>query len=267
MVQKVLTIAGSDSSGGAGIQADIKTISALGAYGMSVICSVTAQNTTGVFDVCDIPPDTVRRQIDAVFNDIEVDAVKIGMVSNQEIIEVIAGRLSYYKPPVIVVDPVMVSTSGSRLLREEAVEAVKTLLLPIATLVTPNLPEAEVLCGRAIKTAEEVQKALHQILKMGCRNVLIKGGHSAEADLARDYLLTEGKVLSFTSPRVQTMNTHGTGCTLSSAVATLLAKGKSLPDAVAGAKEYVTGALQNTFPVGHGHGPVNHFWQCSIAEK
>jgi hydroxymethylpyrimidine/phosphomethylpyrimidine kinase len=265
MVKKVLTIAGSDSSGGAGVQADIKTMSALGAYAMSVICSVTAQNTTGVFDVCDIPAATVERQIDAVFEDIEVDAVKIGMVSSREIIEVIAARLSHYKPPVIVVDPVMVSTSGSRLLQEDAVDAVKALLLPLATLVTPNLPEAEVLCGQELASEQDVKEALHQIHQMGSANVLIKGGHG-KGD-AKDYLLTDGKIHSFTAPRVQTRNTHGTGCTLSSAIATLLAGGQSLPDAVSGAKQYVTGALQHTFPVGHGHGPVNHFWQGTVPKQ
>lgn len=258
MKKKLLTIAGSDCSGGAGIQADIKTFSALGAYAMSVVCCITAQNTTGVFGVHDIPPNMVRAQIDAVFEDIQVDGVKIGMVSNKEIIDVIADRLSCYKPKIVVLDPVMVSTSGSRLLNEDAIESMITKLLPIATVVTPNIPEAEVIAGIPVGEDDEaLQNALYEIGGM-CENVLIKGGHREKEPI--DTLLYEGEIYQFRAQRVKTKNTHGTGCTLSSAITAFLALGDTLDMAVVHAKDYVTHALENSYPVGHGHGPVNHFW-------
>lgn len=259
MKKKLLTIAGSDCSGGAGIQADIKTFSALGTYAMSVICSVTAQNTTGVFGVHDIPPDMVRAQIDAVFEDIQVDGVKIGMVSNKEIIDVIVDRLSYYKPKIIVLDPVMVSTSGSRLINEDAIESMITKLLPLATVVTPNIPEAEVIAG--IPVGEDDAALQSALYKIGdrCENVLIKGGHRKREPI--DTLLYQGEIYQFAAERVKTKHTHGTGCTLSSAIASFLALGDTLDMAVVHAKDYVTRALENSYSVGHGHGPVNHFWR------
>lgn len=258
MVKKILTIAGSDSSGGAGIQADIKTISALGCYAMSVICSVTAQNTRGVDAIHDMPPDIVAAQIDSVFSDIEVDAVKIGMVSNEDNISVIAERLLRYKPNIIVLDPVMVSTSGHNLLKSAAQITLIEKLIPLASLVTPNLPEAEALSGMDIRSEDDIEKSLYKIQSLGCENVLIKGGHGGGEPI--DTLLTGDDIYKFSSKRINTNNTHGTGCTLSSAIAACLAKTHNLRLAVAQAKDYLTYALENSYTVGHGHGPVNHFW-------
>lgn len=258
MIKKILTIAGSDSSGGAGIQADIKTISALGCYAMSVICSVTAQNTCGVAAIHDVPPDIVSAQMDAVFSDIDVDAVKIGMVSNEDNIHAIAEGLSRYKPKIIVLDPVMVSTSGHKLLQTTAQSALMENLIPLATVVTPNLPEAEVLSGMEIKNEDDMEKSLYKIQSLGCENVLIKGGHNGGEPI--DTLLAGDDIYKFSAKRVNTKNTHGTGCTLSSAIASCLAKTHDLRLAVAQAKDYLTYALENSYTVGHGHGPVNHFW-------
>ena len=258
MAKKILTIAGSDSSGGAGIQADIKAMSALGGYAMSVICSVTAQNTMGVNGVYDMSPEAVAAQIDAVFEDIEVDAVKIGMVSNAGIAKAVADKLAEYKPPIIICDPVMVSTSGHALIKDDAKAVVLEKIFPIATLVTPNIPEAEAITGIKIDSEEAIKAALDKIRAMGCENVLIKGGHSSGD--AVDTLLCGNEVCTFTSKRINTKNTHGTGCTLSSAIATLMAQGNDVKSAVAKAKEYLTHALENAYDVGHGHGPVNHFW-------
>lgn len=258
MVKKVLTIAGSDSSGGAGIQADIKTISALGGYALSVICSVTAQNTKGVFDIYDISPENVGAQLDAVFDDIEIDAVKIGMVSNASIAEVIADRLERYAPEIVVCDPVMVSTSGCSLISEDAKSVVINRLFPISTLITPNIPEAEDITKIKIEDDESLENALYKLGDSGCKNVLIKGGHLENEPI--DTLLCGEDVYKFSSKRVHTKNTHGTGCTLSSAIAAFMAKGDDVGMAVAKAKDYLTYALEQSFPVGHGHGPVNHFW-------
>lgn len=258
MIKKILTIAGSDSSGGAGIQADIKTISALGGYAMSVICSITAQNTQAVTAVSDVPRDIVTAQIDAVFDDICVDAVKIGMVSNTDNICAIGNGLLKYKPKYVVLDPVMISTSGFALLAPDAQTALTTKLIPLATIVTPNLPEAETLSGMPIKTEDDILIALHKIQSMGCDNVLIKGGHSLSEPV--DTLLCGSDVYTFRAKRVDTKNTHGTGCTLSSAIATYLAKTDDIPLAISKSKDYVTHALENTFYVGKGNGPVNHFW-------
>ena len=262
-MKKVLTIAGSDSCGGAGIQADIKTFSANGVYGMSVITAVTAQNTQGVFAVQDIDPTIIKAQIDAIFTDIEVDAVKIGMVSQIATIEAISEKLQQYAPNIVVLDPVMISKSGYSLLMPEAKEALINKLIPLATIITPNIPEAEELLKELgieaeIVTVEDMEKAAKEIYKLGCKNVLLKGGHSAGA--AVDVLYDGQYILHFTSERIATKNTHGTGCTLSSAIAANLALGFNTKESVAKAKEYITVAIQHSLDIGKGVGPTNHFY-------
>ncbi len=259
MMKKVLTIAGSDCSGGAGIQADIKTITVHRMYAMSAITALTAQNTTGVYGVFETDANFVGRQIDCIFSDIRPDAVKIGMVSNSRIIERIADRLSYYKAENIVVDPVMVSTSGSRLLDDEAMEALIDRLLPIAVVITPNIPEAETFCGFPIHTGSDMVKAAEKISALLKGGILIKGGHlQASAD---DLLYRDGKTTWFQSGRINNPNNHGTGCTLSSAIACNLADGFSLEQSIANAKEYVTGALNDGLDLGQGSGPLNHVYR------
>lgn len=256
-----LTIAGSDSSAGAGIQADLKTFAALGVYGASAITALTAQNTKGVTAVHDAPASIVTAQIDAVFGDLDVKAVKIGMVSRRDIIEAIAASLDRWKPKHVVVDPVMVSTSGDRLLSPDAVDALKRELFPRASIVTPNLPEAAALLETAIASSEgEIEAQGRRLLEFGCPAVLIKGGHGKDAESV-DFLVTKDSVERLAAMRIDTKNTHGTGCTLSSAVAAGLAKGESLEYAVRNAKAYVTAAIaaSDRLGVGHGHGPVHHF--------
>lgn len=253
-----LTIAGSDSCGGAGIQADLKAFSANGTYGMSVITAITAQNTQGVFDVQDINPSAIEHQIEAIFDDIRVDAVKIGMVSRPETIEIIAETLKKYPLPPLVIDPVMISKSGYDLLQPEAKKALIKILLPMATLITPNLPEAEVIVGYKIDTIELMQKAALDLHKLGCKYVLVKGGH-LEND-ATDVLYDGAQFHLLHSKRLETINTHGTGCTLSSAIAANLAKGISVKEAVEAAKAYITEAITHGFKLGHGVGPVHHFY-------
>lgn len=256
-MKKVLTIAGSDCSGGAGVQADLKTMTAHKIYGMSVITALTAQNTTGVYGIFDVSADFVAQQIDCVFNDIRPDAVKIGMVSNAEIIRTIAAKLREHHAENVVVDPVMVSTSGSRLLSEDAVTALMESLLPIATVITPNIPEAEVLCGFNVASLSDMAAAAEKISAYTASNVLIKGGHLK--DCADDLLLcSNGEIFWFKSVRVQNNNTHGTGCTLSSAIACGLADGLSLKESIASAKKYITGALADGLDIGRGSGPLNH---------
>ena len=257
-MKKVLTIAGSDSSGGAGIQADLKSFSANGVFGMSVITAVTAQNTQGVFAVQDIDADVIQKQIVAIFDDITVDAVKVGMVSRSETIRVVAAGLTRYKPSNIVVDPVMISKSGYYLLKPDAVEALKSLLLPLATIVTPNIPEAEEIAGIKITNLKQMEEAARIIYKLGPKFVLIKGGHREED--ATDILFDGENYQYLTSPRIATKNTHGTGCTLSSAIAANLARGYDAYEAVSRGKEYITTAIKHSFPIGHGVGPVNHFY-------
>jgi len=257
-MKKVLTIAGSDSSGGAGIQADLKTFSANGVFGMSVITAVTAQNTQGVFAVQDIDVDVIEKQIAAIFDDIAVDAVKIGMVSRSETIRVVAAGLTHYKPAIIVVDPVMISKSGYYLLKPDAVEAMVSCLLPLATIVTPNIPEAEEITGKSISSLQDMEEAARIIYKLGPKYVLLKGGHREED--ATDILFDGQKIQHFTSPRLATKNTHGTGCTLSSAIAANLARGYNAYEAVKSAKEYITTAIKHSFPIGKGVGPVHHFY-------
>ncbi|MBV4432056.1 bifunctional hydroxymethylpyrimidine kinase/phosphomethylpyrimidine kinase [Clostridium tyrobutyricum] len=255
-MKKVLTIAGSDSSGGAGIQADLKTMSALGVFGMSVITAVTAQNTIGVQGVMDVTPEIVEAQIRSIFDDINVDAVKIGMVSNSKTISIIKKLLKQYDVNNIILDPVMVSKSGCFLLKKEAQSAIKDLI-SIVDIVTPNIPEAEVLTSLKIENRDDMIKAAFEIQKLGAKNVLVKGGHRCND--ANDILLYNNQILDLESTRIHTKNTHGTGCTLSSAIASHIAKGYSIDSAVSLSKKYITTAIENSFPIGHGVGPVGHF--------
>lgn len=262
MTAIALTIAGSDSSGGAGIQADLKTFAAHQVYGASVIVALTAQNTTGVSAIHPVPGDFVAQQMDATFADLDVAAVKIGMLATVEVIKTVAAGLRRHNARNIVLDPVMVAASGSRLLEENAVEAIKTELFPLATLITPNLPEAAALLGTSMaQTDDAIAEQAEKLAALGAANVLIKGGHG-NGDTSSDLLLLAGGARQrFSAPRYQTRNTHGTGCTLSSAIAAGLAKGLELPEAVGHAKTYITAAIAaaDQVPVGHGHGPVHHF--------
>lgn len=256
MMKTALTIAGSDSSGGAGIQADIKTMTANGVFAMSAITALTAQNTTGVQGIFEIPADFLGAQIDSVFTDIRPDAVKIGMVSSVALIETIADRLAFYEAKNVVVDPVMVATSGSRLISDDAIDTLKKRLLPIATLLTPNIPEAEVLSDMEIKSAEDMIKAAKYISETYHCAVLCKGGH--QLNDANDLLYHNGTYRWFNGKRIDNPNTHGTGCTLSSAIASGLAKGMGLEEAVEHAKAYISGALAAMLDLGKGSGPMNH---------
>jgi hydroxymethylpyrimidine/phosphomethylpyrimidine kinase len=256
-----LTIAGSDSSGGAGIQADLKTFAALGVYGASVITALTAQNTRGVTGIHLVPAEFVRAQIDAVFGDLAVGAVKIGMVAQRASVEAIADALKRWSPKHAVLDPVMVATSGDRLLAPEAVKALRKKLIPLATIITPNLPEAAALLDEPVATTEAaVESQGRKLLALGCPAVLIKGGHG-EGSESVDYLIRENGCVALSAPRVATQNTHGTGCSLSSAIAAELAKGADLETAVRNAKSFVSAAIAaaDRFTVGHGHGPIHHF--------
>lgn len=255
-MKTVLTIAGSDCSGGAGIQADLKTILANGAYGMSAITALTAQNTTGVQGIVPVAPEFLAMQLDSVFTDIFPDAVKIGMVADVALIEVIAEKLLQYKAKNIVVDPVMVATSGSSLIRDTAVKMLMERLFPLATVVTPNIPEIEVLTGTTVDSPEDMERAAKHIGEIfGCA-VLCKGGHSRND--ANDVLFEDGDIYRFYGERIDNPNTHGTGCTLSSAIATGLAKGLPLRDAVEAAKRYLSGALAAMLDLGKGSGPLDH---------
>ena len=255
-MKTALSIAGSDSCGGAGIQADIKTMTLNGVYAMSAITAMTAQNTTGVRAIEESTPKFLKDQIDAVFEDIFPDAVKIGMVSSAELIRVIAERLTYFKALNVVVDPVMVATSGSALIKTDAVAALEKELFPTATLITPNIPEAEVLTGMTVSSRDDMVKAAEKLsAAYGCA-VLIKGGHGVND--ATDLLYEQGGIKWLEGRRINNPNTHGTGCTLSSAIAANLAKGYSLFDSVYEAKEYITGALSAMLDLGQGSGPMNH---------
>jgi len=256
-----LTIAGSDSSGGAGIQADLKTFAALGVYGASVITALTAQNTTGVSGIHQVPAEFVTAQIDAVFADLDVAAVKIGMVAHPPVIDAIVAGLARWSPKHVVLDPVMVATSGDRLLAAEAVDALRTKLIPLASVITPNLPEAAALLDEAVAADEAtVEKQGRRLLALGCKAVLIKGGHGEGAE-SIDYLVDSSGVTALAAPRVATKNTHGTGCSLSSAIAAGLAKGEGMDAAVRNAKAWVSAAIAaaDRFSVGRGHGPIHHF--------
>jgi hydroxymethylpyrimidine/phosphomethylpyrimidine kinase len=261
VIAKVLTIAGSDSSGGAGIQADLKTFMAFGAYGMSVVTALTAQNTQGVTAIHNAPPDFVRAQIDAVLSDVGADAIKTGMLSSAEIVNVVVDALreSECKAPLIV-DPVMVAKSGDRLLQESAIEAVTKILLPAATVITPNAEEAALLTGMKIDTPEEAERAAKILLDMGPKAVLLKGGHMSGG--ACDDLFIDSDTLEWLrGERLEQKHTHGTGCTLSAAITACMGKGMSALDACKEAKRYITGAIRAAFPVGKGIGPVNHLWE------
>ena len=256
-----LTIAGSDSSGGAGIQADLKTFAAFGVYGASVITALTAQNTKGVTGIHHVPAAFVTAQLDAVFSDLDIGAVKIGMVAELSVIDAIAAGLARWSPKHVVLDPVMVATSGDRLLAAEAVDALRTKLISRASLITPNLPEAAALLDEEVASTEAaVESQGQRLLAMGCQAVLIKGGHGQGAE-STDYLVSGNGITALAAPRIATNNTHGTGCSLSSAIAAGLAKGEALETAVRNAKAWISAAIAaaDRLGVGHGHGPIHHF--------
>ena len=257
-VARAMTIAGSDSGGGAGIQADLKSFAAMGVYGTSVITAVTAQNTREVQQVVELPTAAIGSQIDAVISDIGTDVVKTGMLSSSAIIEMVVAKLKEHEIDMIVVDPVMVAKGGDRLLEEEAVDALRTQLLPLATVVTPNVPEAEVLVGHTINDMDDMKEAAEEIVKMGASSAVVKGGHLKGP--ATDILYDGHDVKAFSSQRISTMNTHGTGCSFASAIAAGLARGKTVRDSVEAAKKYVTDAIRYAHSIGHGHGPLNHFY-------
>lgn len=265
---RALTIATSDSGGGAGIQADLKAFSAMGCYGMSVLAALTAQNTADVTGIHALPTDFVALQIDTVIEDLGVDAVKIGMLFNSEIMATVAERLEAHSIGNIVLDPVMVAKSGAKLIEDDAIESLKKNLFPLSTIITPNLPEAETLLGTEIADRTEMESAARELLELGPKAVLLKGGHFSN-NKSIDCLVTSEKddqgkdIYWYESGRIHTKNTHGTGCTLSSAIAAGLAKGEVLPQAVHSAKEYITGAIKagSEYKIGQGHGPLHHFYQ------
>lgn len=259
--KRALSIAGFDGGGGAGIQADLKTFSALGCYGMTVLTALPVQNTKGVRSIYEIPLECIKEQMDAILEDIGVDVVKIGMLHRAEIIEVVYNFFRNRLPLNIVVDPVMVAKSGDRLLLKEAVSALKKFILPITTVLTPNIPEAEDLLGKKIMSKIDMENAAKEISAMGPRAVVVKGGHR-QGNLSEDCLWYAGKLYWYESERINTTNTHGTGCTFSAAIGAFLAHGYGIPEAVEKAKEYLTGALKSgaDYKIGHGNGPVNHFY-------
>ncbi len=266
-MKKVLSIAGSDCSGGAGIQADLKTFSAHGVFGMSVIVSVVAENTSRVIEVQDVRPDMVQKQIDAVFEDIEVDAIKIGMLSGSEIMYAVAEKLRQYNPDNVVVDPVMYAKNGCPLMDLGAIGALIETIIPLADVLTPNIPEAERIAGGKIRSIDDMEKAAKRIFAMGCRSVLVKGGH-AEGD-AVDVMYDGNQFHRLSAPRIHTKNTHGTGCTYSSAIASNLALGLPVEEAVERAKRYVTTAIMHSLDIGKGNGPVHHFYdlyRCGLGK-
>ena len=262
MLKQVLTIAGSDSGGGAGIQADLKTMSANGTYAMSVLTSITAQNTTGVTAIHDLPESIVEAQIDAIFADFDVVAVKTGMLSSASLTSLVGRKLQQYHGPCVVVDPVMVSKSGQDLLKADAIDTLKQTLIPLADVITPNIHEAERLTGLTIRSLAEARQAAKALHQLGCQHVLIKGGHLLERP-ATD-LLYDGRFFRmYQGEWIDTPHTHGTGCTFASALAAHLALGKPLPDAVEAAKQYVTSAIRHALAIGQGRGPTNHFYFLS----
>ena len=261
-IPKAMTIAGSDSGGGAGIQADLKTFAALGVYGTSALTAITAQNTVGVTAVHELPTEVIAAQIDAVITDIGADAVKTGMLASTAIIECVASEVQRHGVTQLVVDPVMVAKSGDTLLREDAVQSLCTQLIPLAALVTPNIPEAQALTGIDISSDNDMRVAARMFVEMGARAVVVKGGHREGP--ATDLFYDGSNFREFTAPRVETDNTHGTGCTFASAAAAGLARGMTLQEAVALAKDYVTEAIRNSLSVGRGHGPLNHFYKLWV---
>jgi len=260
-MKKVLSIAGSDCSGGAGIQADLKTFSAHGVFGMSAIVSVVAENTFRVIEIQDVTPDMIEKQIDAVFEDIEVDAVKVGMLSTPACMKAVAGKLGEYNPKNVVIDPVMYAKNGSPLMAPNAAGELIATIIPLADALTPNIPEAEKIAGMSIENIADMEDAARRIHSMGCKNVLVKGGHAVkDTDAALDILFDGEKFYRFEAPRIDTKNTHGTGCTYSSAIASNLALGLDMKSAISAAKEYVTTAIRHSLSIGKGHGPVHHFY-------
>lgn len=258
-VNKALTIAGSDSGGGAGIQADLKTFQELAVFGMSAITAVTAQNTLGVQAVYPMTAEAVGTQIDSIGTDMGTDALKTGMLFNADIIEAVAGKIKQYNWTKVVVDPVMIAKGGASLLQKEAVEALNKFLLPVAMVITPNIPEAEVLTGMQIRSLDDKKEAAKRLLELGVRNVVIKGGHDENTDEAVDVLYDGREFNFFTSWRIPTKNTHGTGCTFSAALTAELAKGSNVKDAVGIAKDFIQAAIKNDLGIGGGHGPTNHW--------
>lgn len=259
----VLTIAGSDSGGGAGIQADIKAISATGSYACSVITAITAQNTQGVNGILPIPLEMVEQQLDAVFSDLNIQAVKIGMLADSDIIRLVAAKIRHYQPKFLVIDPVMVATSGDVLLQQHAITTLKTELLPLADIITPNLPEAAALTGLDIpQSLADMQTMISALREINPHAVLLKGGHLEQSSNSTDLLILATDVIELTTPRINTHNTHGTGCTLSAAIASYLAQGNDLTTATSLAKRYITAAITaaDELNIGYGHGPVNHFF-------
>lgn len=259
IIPKALTIAGSDSGAGAGIQADLKTFAALGIYGTSVITAITAQNTVGVTRVLELPPDLVADQIDAVIQDIGANALKTGMLANAAIIEVVAEKIKAHRLENLVVDPVMVAKSGDLLLRRDAIEALRSRLLPLAATVTPNLPEASELTGIKVLTRRDAEEAARRIVGMGAKSVVVKGGHRRGP--ATDLFYDGKEFRALKAARIRTRNTHGTGCTFSAAIAANLAKGEPMERAVVEAKKYITQAIRKGFAIGSGHSPVHHFYR------
>jgi hydroxymethylpyrimidine/phosphomethylpyrimidine kinase len=257
-IARALTIAGSDSGGGAGIQADLKTFQELHVFGMSAITAVTAQNTLGVTGIYELPPEAVARQIDAVVTDLGVDAAKTGMIANIEIMEVIAEKVREHRIHRLVIDPVMIAKSGHALLKEDARDALKRLLIPLATVITPNLPEAEVLTGMSLATMEQRKEAAKRLLDLGVHAVVIKGGHTDDEE-AVDLFYDGREFRTLSAPRFHTRHTHGTGCTFSAAITAGLAKGESLWEAVKTAKTFITEAIRHPLDLGQGHGPTNHW--------
>lgn len=258
----VLTIAGTDPSGGAGIQADLKTFSALGCYGMSVITALVAQNTTGVWAIHNIPPDFVQQQLDAVMEDVRPDTIKIGMVHTSQLVEIIAATLKKYPDIPVVFDPVMVATSGDKLIEDATIEVIVSQLFPLVTLITPNMDEASLLAGMPIETVAQMQQAGNIISRTGCKAILMKGGHLKTEQLTSILMDRNGIVNTYVSDKVDTNNVHGSGCTLSSAIASYMARGEELQNAVALAQEYINGAIYHGRDVliGNGNGPLNHFY-------
>ncbi len=258
-MKQILTIAGSDSGGGAGIQADLKSIHANSGFGMSVITSITAQNTREVTRAFDLPADLIEAQIDAIFSDFDVAALKTGMLSSSEIVQTVAKKLREYLPKNIVIDPVMISKSKFALLKPEAIKSLKSELFPLATVITPNVYEAELLAECEIKTIDNAKGAAQAIHGYGCQSVLVKGGHLL-GEQSTDVLYVDGDFTLFEAERIETKNTHGTGCTYSAAIATHLGLGKDLKTAVQSAKDYITNAIRYSLDIGGGHGPTNHFY-------
>lgn len=259
-VPVAMTIAGSDSGGGAGIQADLKTFQELGVFGTSAITAVTAQNTLGVHDVYPMNADGVVAQMKAILDDFDVQACKTGMLFSAEIITAVTVALKEYAPIPLVIDPVMIAKGGHSLLQQQAIEALKEQLMPLATVVTPNVPEAEVLTGMKISTDEDIQQAADMLIRLGAKAVVIKGGHRSDVLDAKDYYMdTDGQSFTVTTPWIQTKDTHGTGCTFAAALTAFLARGYSLPDSVAEAKQFIQAAIENGLKIGTGHGPTNHW--------